>query len=80
MKSKARMKSKAKKKLVNFDRKILDDVPSNNDSEIGVEPFLNEAAPTIEQCFPEYTGSFTLHIRNGKLASWESKAGGRYKR
>ena len=45
----------------------------------GILPFLNKTAPLIERQFPKYTGSVTLHIRDGKLASWESKAGGRYK-
>ena len=73
------MESKSKKRLVNFDHKFLGGVPHGNGHEIGIEPFLNEAAPKIEQHFSEYTGSVTLHIRDGKLASWESKAGGRYK-
>jgi len=73
------MESKSNKRPVNFDRKFLDVVPPSNGPEIGIEPFLNEAAPTIELHFPEYTGSVTLHIRDGKLASWESKAGGRYR-
>ena len=74
------MESRAKKRLVNFDSKVLDVFPPNNGPEIvGIDPFLNEAAPKVERHFPEYTGSVTLHIRDGKLASWETKAGGRYK-
>ena len=59
--------------------KGLDSAPPNNDPANGALPFLNEAASTIERHFPKYTGSVTLHIRDGKLASWESKTGGRYK-
>ncbi len=74
------MVSRAKKRLVNSDRKFLDSFSPNNGPEIvGIEPFLIEAASKVERHFPEYTGSVTLHIRDGKLASWESKAGGRYK-
>ena len=74
------MEYKAKRKVVNFGNKnLMGAVSKSNDSRRGVLPFLDEAAPIIEKKFPEYTGSVTLHIRDGKLASWESKAGGRYK-
>jgi ActR/RegA family two-component response regulator len=52
---------------------------SNKSSELGIEQFLNETAPGIERHFSNYTGSVTFHIRDGKLASWESKTGGRFK-
>jgi DNA-binding NtrC family response regulator len=58
--------------------RALDSAPPNNGSANGVHPFLNEAASTIDRHFSKYTGSVTLHIRDGKLASWESKTGGRY--
>ncbi len=45
----------------------------------GVLPFLNEAAPLISRRLSDYTGTVTLHIQDGELASWESKAGGCYK-
>ena len=74
------MEYKAKRKVVNFGNKnLMGAVAKSSDSRRGVLPFLDEAAPIIEKKFPEYTGSVTLHIRDGKLASWESKAGGRYK-
>ena len=64
----------------------LDSAPPNvekynnkyNDTSNVAAPFLNKAASIIERHFEEYTGSVTLHIRDGKLASWESKTGGRY--
>ena len=44
----------------------------------GVLPFLNEAAPLINRQLPDYTGSVTLHIRDGELTDWEYKTGGHY--
>ena len=73
------MEFNAKKRPTKFNRTILDVVPSNKCTENGIESFLNDTAPKVERHFTEYTGSITLHIRDGKLASWESKAGGRYK-
>ena len=74
------MEHKAKSRIVKLANKsLMGAMTKSSDSRKGVLPFLDEAAPIIEQKFPEYTGSVTLHIRDGKLASWESKAGGRYK-
>jgi len=74
------MENKDKKKIVNFGNKnLMGAIEKSRNSRKGVLPFLDEAAPIIERKFPEYTGSVTLHIRDGRLASWESKAGGRYK-
>ena len=74
------MEYKAKKKVVNFGNKnVMGAMAKSGDLRKGVLPFLDEVAPIVEKKFPEYTGSVTLHIRDGKLASWESKAGGRYK-
>ncbi len=73
------MDSKAKRKLVNLEYKLPDNTPPDSDPAKGMQSFLNDAAPIVERQFPKYTGSVTLHIRDGKLASWENKAGGRYK-
>ena len=41
--------------------------------------FLKKTALLINYELPDYTGQVSLHIREGELTSWESKAGGRYK-
>ena len=41
--------------------------------------FLKKTALLINQDLPDYTGQVSLHIQEGELTSWKSKAGGRYK-
>ncbi len=73
------MKAQEKNNSVRNEDASYEDSRLKSELGEGISPFLNKAASIIEQQFPKYTGSVTLHIRDGKLASWESKAGGRYK-
>ena len=41
--------------------------------------FLRKAALLINCELPNFTGHVSLHIQEGELKSWKSKAGGRYK-
>jgi len=41
--------------------------------------FLKKTALLINHELPDYTGQVSLHIQEGELTSWKSKAGGRYK-
>ena len=63
--------------MIGLDRRDAGSKPGKGNSDI--EKFLSETAPLVEKRFSSYTGSVTLHIRDGKLASWEKKSGGRFR-
>ncbi len=69
--------NKRKNNLLDLKNKLAKTRLSDSEKS-GVSHFLNEAAPLVSRQLPDYTGSVTLHIRDGELTSWEYKTGGNY--
>ena len=70
--------SKGKNNLLHLESK-LDKARLSDSQKSSLSHFLNMAALLVNGQLPDYTGHVILHIRDGELTSWESKAGGRYK-
>jgi len=69
--------NKREKNLLDLESKLAKARLADSEKS-GVSHFLNEAAPLISRQLPDYTGSVTLHIRDGELTDWEYKTGGHY--
>ncbi len=42
--------------------------------------FLNVIAEFVLEYFPDFTGSVTIHIKDGKIGSYEKKEAGRFQK
>ena len=69
---------KRKNNLLDLESKLAKTKLSDSEKSC-LSHFLKNTAELISCQLPDYTGQVTLHIRDGELTSWKSKAGGRYK-
>lgn len=44
-----------------------------------MKKFCNKILSVLNDFFPDFTGSITLHVKNGKIESWKKEEHGRLK-